>query len=100
MSVLAAIKLSDLRKEATPPQKWNVVFLNDDVTPIDFVIEVMVTIFAKDKYEAKALTRQIEKNGRGVVGTYTLDIAETKLSRTKQAALDGGFPLACNLERV
>ena len=63
------------------PRKYNVVFHNDDVTPMDFVVDILRRIFQKDPQEAERLMLKVHNEGRAVVGTYSLDIAASKASK-------------------
>ena len=80
-----------------PPEK-NVVFYNDDFTTMEFVVDVLVSIFNKSSVEAETLMRQVHENGSSVVGTYTYDIAVSRTNLTIQAARKNGFPLRVEVE--
>ena len=80
-----------------PPEK-NVIFYNDDVTTMDFVVEVLVSIFNKAPEEAHRLMMQVHENGSSVVGTYTYDIAVSRTNLTIQVARKNGFPLRVEVE--
>ncbi len=80
-----------------PPTK-NVVFYNDDFTTMDFVIDVLVSIFNKSHEEAEKLMRQVHESGSSVVGTYTYDIAVSRTNLTIQVARKKGFPLRVEVE--
>lgn len=81
-----------------PPKLWKVVFLNDDKTPMEFVIEVLTTIFRHNESSAKDLTLEIHNTGSAVVGIYTHEIAEQKGIDTTIAAKQNGFPLQVTIE--
>lgn len=68
------------------PRNYNVVMLNDDFTPVDFVVEVLIRIFGKSTEEACALAFEVHKNGRGIAGTYPRDTAETMTMRAMNMA--------------
>jgi ATP-dependent Clp protease adaptor protein ClpS len=84
---------TETRTELSVPNLWNVKILNDDFTPIDFVIEVLTTIFNKSEDDAVAMTLLVHENGEAIVGTYTKDIAVTKCSRATKLADNEGHPL-------
>ena len=90
-----AVKKESKLKE---PEDFNLVLLNDDYTSMDFVVDVLVLIFHKDENEAKRLMMDIHRNGRGVAGTYTLDIAITKSAQVHSLAEQNNFPLRCVIE--
>lgn len=106
MNSVIGIKLSDLRGKVTeqkkeePPSFWGVIFLNDQVTPVDFVIEMIETVFRKDHEFAVAFVGGIEKSGSGVIGRFTRDIAEVKMNKVMEAATTSKYPLTCELKRV
>ena len=60
------------------PERFNVVLLNDDFTPMDFVVQLLVEIFNRTIDEARDITMQIHDNGKGIAGTYGFEIAEQK----------------------
>ena len=75
-----------------PPER-KVVFYNDDFTTMDFVVDVLVSIFDKSHQEAESLMQTVHEEGSSVVGTYTFDIAVSRANLTKQIARKNGFPL-------
>jgi len=72
--------------EVKIPKSYNVVLLNDDFTPMDFVVDVLMKIFGKNEEEAVRLTLEVHNKGKGIAGTYTRDIAETKALAAQQMA--------------
>ena len=80
------------------PKKWNVIFLNDDVTPMEFVIGVLIELYKHTPETAQHITLQIHEKGSGVAGTYSFDIAEIKAMETNNLARANGFPLQIKLE--
>lgn len=77
---------------------YNVVLHNDDVTTYDFVIELLMEVFYKGLDEALALTIQVDKQGSGVAGQYSLEIARTKRDMAIERARAAGFPLRVTVE--
>lgn len=92
-------KTKSVKKEYKP-KLYKVVFLNDDVTRFDFVINVLIEIFGKNKIEAIQLTQQIHEEGSGIAGIYYKEIAEQKRNETLNLARSYGFPLQVILEEV
>ncbi len=94
---------SDVREkveeELKEPDMWDVVLHNDDYTTKAFVVEVLRTVFHKSGIEATKLMLQVHRHGRGVVGTYTYDIAHTKVTRVHDMAKKREFPLRCSVEK-
>ncbi len=81
------------------PGLYDVLFLNDDVTTVEFVILVLKQIFHKTPDEAIKITEAIHKNGQGVVGTYLHEIAEQKGIETTLLAREEGFPLQVKVQK-
>ena len=80
------------------PSMYNVVMLNDDYTPMEFVVEVMETFFNLDREAATKVMLTVHTMGRAVCGSYTRDIAETKASLVNQYARESQHPLLCEIE--
>jgi ATP-dependent Clp protease adaptor protein ClpS len=91
---------TDTDQEIREPRMFRVVLHNDDYTTMDFVIEVLVSVFHKPAREATGIMLDVHKKGKGVCGTYTYDIATTKVSRVHQLARCREFPLKCSLEET
>jgi len=81
----------------TPP-RYKVLLLNDDYTPMDFVVEVLMRFFKKSELEATRIMLQVHHAGVGVAGVYPLEIAETKVNQVMAAASAEGHPLQCTME--
>ena len=80
------------------PGKYNVVFVNDDFTPMDFVVKLLVEIFYHDHDTSQELTKLIHDKGRGIVGTYSHEIAEQKAIECTSVARAAGHPLQVVVE--
>ena len=80
-----------------PPER-KVVFYNDDFTTMEFVVDVLVSIFNKSHSEAEELMQTVHQEGSSVVGVYTYDIAVSRTNLTIQAARKNGFPLRVEVE--
>lgn len=80
------------------PKKYKVLLLNDDYSSMDFVIDILMSIFHKSYEEAEAVMLEIHKKDRGVCGIYTHEIAETKVIEVHRRARDNGFPLKAIME--
>lgn len=81
------------------PGKYNVVFHNDDFTPMDFVSLLLIHIFFKSEIEAETLMLKVHNEGKAVVGTYTYDIAVSKVNDATNIARQNGFPLRITVEK-
>lgn len=83
------------KKEPTP---YKVVLLNDDYTTMEFVIEVLESVFGKSPSEAFQIMMHVHTNGRGVAGVYTWEVAETKAEQAMSLAREAGYPLQAIVE--
>ena len=81
-----------------PPQMYKVVLLNDDFTPMEFVVMVLQQYFKRDLETATHIMLKIHHEGRGVCGVYTKDVAATKVELVLAAARRAGHPLQCIME--
>ena len=80
------------------PPMFKVVMLNDDYTPMDFVVEVLEMFFAMNREQATRIMLQVHTQGKAVCGVFTRDIAETKAAQVNQYARDNQHPLLCEIE--
>ncbi len=83
-----------------PPKMYQVVMLNDDYTPMEFVVVVIQEFFGKDMAAATAIMLKIHLDGKGVCGVFTQDVAATKVDQVLDAAHKAGHPLQCVSEPV
>jgi ATP-dependent Clp protease adaptor protein ClpS len=81
-----------------PPTLWKVVFHNDDYTPMDLVIAILMKIFKHNESSAKAITLEIHNTGAGIAGLYTHEIAEQKVHDAIYLARENGAPLKITAE--
>lgn len=82
----------------SPPKLWKVVFLNDNKTPIEFVIGLLSDIFKHGEESARSITMEIHNTGSGVAGIYSYEIAEHKSIEATTLARNNGFPLKIQIE--
>lgn len=80
------------------PRKFKVILLNDDYTPMDFVVEVLEQFFSLNVVMATQVMLQVHFLGKGICGTYTRDIAETKVAQVNDYARSKEHPLLCIME--
>ena len=80
------------------PNMYRVLLLNDDYTPMEFVVHVLIRFFNKNQEDATRIMLHVHQNGVGECGVYTYEIAEMKVERTTQMARAQEFPLLCTLE--
>ena len=82
------------------PERFNVVLLNDDFTPMDFVVQLLVEIFNRTIDEARDITMQIHENDKGIAGTYGYEIAEQKKQEAVSITRFNKYPLTTVVENV
>src|SRR4030095_8975897 len=82
------------------PQLYNVVLLNDDYTTMEFVLQILESLFQKSPAEAFRIMMHVHRNGRGLAGVYTWEVAETKADQVAALAADAGYPLRATIEEA
>lgn len=87
-------------QKVKPPQMYQVVLLNDDYTPMEFVVLVIQEFFNKDLETATQIMLKIHLDGKGVCGVFSKDVAATKVDQVTEAARKNGHPLQCICEPV
>ncbi len=87
------------RQKTTKPSMYKVFLLNDDYTTMEFVVEVLEVIFARSRVEATSIMLHVHRNGKGLAGVFTREIAETKVAQVHSLARENGFPLKCDMEK-
>jgi len=87
-------------QKTKPPQMYQVVLLNDDYTPMEFVVEVIQEFFSKDRETATQIMLKIHLDGKGICGVFTKDVAATKVDQVTEAARKNGHPLQCVCEPI
>ena len=88
-----------IKVDVQPPKMWKVVFLNDDVTPMELVIDILVGIFKHNQESAKKITLEIHNDGSGVAGVYPFEIAEHLAVESTHVAKRNGSPLKVQVEQ-
>ena len=82
------------------PKLYNVILLNDDYTTMEFVLQILETLFQKSPAEAYRIMMHVHRNGRGIAGVYPWEVAETKAATVRTLAADAGFPLRAAIEEA
>ncbi len=85
-------------KKIQPPSMHKVLLHNDHYTTMEFVVDILESIFSKPEAEAVRIMLNVHEKGVGVAGVYTADIAETKVASVHSRAQEQGFPLKCSVE--
>ncbi|TNF43537.1 MAG: ATP-dependent Clp protease adaptor ClpS [Epsilonproteobacteria bacterium] len=88
----------EIALEVQEPQMFRVLLHNDDYTSMDFVVEVLTSIFHKTHAQAEQIMLQIHEKGKAICGVYSFEIAETKAQQVKQRAKQNEFPLLATIE--
>lgn len=92
--------LEESKPKLKRPPLYRVVLLNDDYTPMEFVVEVLEMFFNMDRHKATQVMLTVHTQGKGVCGVFTRDIAETKVAQVNQYARDHEHPLLADLEET
>ena len=92
------LALQDAKPKLKRPPLYKVILLNDDYTPMEFVVEVLEVFFKMNREQATQVMLAVHTQGKGVCGIYTKDIAETKSAQVNQYARDHQHPLLCEIE--
>lgn len=90
---------SETQDETTEPPLYRVLLLNDDYTTMEFVVQVLMTVFNKSVAEATQVMLSVHHRGIGVCGLYPYEVAETKVETVHALARERGYPLKCTMER-
>ena len=87
------------RPEIAPPPRYQVLLLNDDYTPMDFVVTVLLRFFSMDLEKATQIMLHVHTRGRGICGSYTREVAETKVAQVNEFSRLNQHPLLCTMEQ-
>lgn len=93
------LALEEAKPKLTRPPMYRVILLNDDYTPMDFVVEVLEMFFAMPREKAVQVMLAVHTEGKGVCGVFTRDVAETKAMQVNQYARESQHPLLCEIEK-
>lgn len=92
--------LESKKTEIKPPAMYHVILNNDDYTPMDFVIEILARFFAMDLEKATQVMLQVHYEGKAICGTYTAEVAETKVAQVAMFSKQHEHPLLCTMEQA
>ena len=95
-----AVVMERETQRVEPPPMFRVILLNDDYTPMEFVVMVIQEFFYKDQETATRIMLQVHIEGKGVCGIYTNDVAATKVQQVTEISREAGHPLQCTMEEV
>ncbi len=88
------------KTEVSPPAMYHVVLNNDDYTPMDFVIEILERFFSMDIERATQVMLRVHYEGKAICGTYTAEVAETKVAQVTMYSRENEHPLLCTMEQA
>jgi ATP-dependent Clp protease adaptor protein ClpS len=92
--------VAEAKPELKRPSMYRVVLLNDDYTPMEFVVQVLMTFFNLNEEKATKVMLAVHTQGKGVCGIYSRDVAETKSTQVNQFSRQNKHPLLCEVEKV
>lgn len=96
----SGLLLEEAKPELKEPPLYNVVLMNDDYTPMEFVVMILETFFSHNREQATRIMLNVHTKGKGICGTFTRDIAETKTAQVNDFARENNHPLLCTMEEV
>ncbi len=91
--------ITKTKPKTKKPRLYKVLLLNDDYTPMEFVVLVLEQVFSKSREDATAIMLHVHQKGVGLCGVYTHEIAETKVTQVMDLAHDHQHPLQCTMEK-
>jgi len=92
------LAVQESRPKLKKPPMYQVVLLNDDFTPMEFVVHVLEHFFAMDRAKATRIMLHVHTQGKGLCGIFTREIAETKVAQVNEYSRDNNHPLLCSME--
>ena len=90
--------VQEARPKLKQPSLYKVVLLNDDYTPMDFVVHILETFFGMDRENATRIMLEVHTKGKGICGVFTHEIAETKVTQVTNCSRENQHPLLCTTE--
>ncbi|MCB1877177.1 MAG: ATP-dependent Clp protease adapter ClpS [Chromatiales bacterium] len=94
------LALQEARPKLRRPPMYKVILLNDDYTPMEFVVQVLETFFAMNREKATQIMLHVHTRGMGVCGVFTREIAETKMHQVNEFSRSNQHPLLCTIEEA
>lgn len=94
------VVVEEAKPQLKRPPLFQVILLNDDYTPMEFVVDVLETFFAMNRPNATRVMLEVHTRGKGVCGVFTYEIAETKVAQVTTYSRDNQHPLMCTLEEA
>ena len=94
------LAVEEARPKIKEPARYRVVLINDDFTPMDFVVDILQSVFGMDRSTATRVMLEVHTKGKGICGVYTFEIAETKVAQVTGLAQQHQHPLLCTMEET
>ena len=92
------LAVAESKPEVKRPPMYKVILLNDDYTPMEFVVHILEQFFSMDRPAATRVMLSVHTQGKGVCGTYTREVAETKVQQVNEYSRENQHPLLCTME--
>ncbi|MGB5398355.1 MAG: ATP-dependent Clp protease adapter ClpS [Gammaproteobacteria bacterium] len=96
----SGLAVEEERPKLKPPKQYKVILLNDDYTPMEFVVQVLTGFFSMDHAKATRVMMAVHTKGKGICGIYSYEIAETKVDQVNEYSRINQHPLMCTMEEV
>ena len=93
------VAVEEAQPKLKPPPLYRVVLLNDDYTPMEFVVDILETVFTMQRTQATQVMLEVHTKGKGICGVYNFEIAETKVAQVMEVAQQQQHPLLCTMEK-
>ncbi|PCJ47171.1 MAG: ATP-dependent Clp protease adapter ClpS [Moraxellaceae bacterium] len=94
------LAVAESKADLAPPPMYRILMLDDDYTPMEFVVQVLETYFSMGREKATQIMLTVHTQGKAACGEFTKDVAETKASQVAQSARENQHPLMCEIEKV
>ena len=94
------LAVEEAKPKLKPPKQYKVVLVNDDYTPMEFVVQVLMSFFGMDHTKATRVMMAVHTKGKGICGIYSYDIAETKVDQVNEYSKINQHPLLCTMEEA
>ena len=94
------LAVEEAKPKLKPPKKYNVILMNDDFTPMEFVVQILNRFFSMDQEQATQIMLMVHTKGKAVCGEFSYQIAETKVEQVNSYSREHQHPLLCTMEEV
>ena len=96
----SGLAVEEEKPKLKPPKQYKVILLNDDYTPMEFVVQVLTGFFSMDHAKATRVMMAVHTKGKGICGIYSYEIAETKVDQVNEYSRINQHPLMCTMEEA